>query len=161
MIPNYFITNVPSFLPGLIGLVVFLCVIFIAFTLMSLFIKKRSTISGIMFLLALSGICTFICSFERNNVFLVDSIASINTTLGIGEGLSSAIKAIGAPVFYAHNLFIKMIADIFSLNINDEKLTLLNDGIFDMLIYIVLFLLSFIFFNRKRKTKKIYSDYLS
>lgn len=161
MIPNIVLTQIPSFLPGFIGLIIFLSAIFIVFTLMSLFVKKRSTISGIMFLLAISGICTFICSFERDGVSLLDNIASFNNDYGIGEGLTYAIQAIGSPVYYTHKLFIKMIADIFSLEVSDEKLTILNDGIFDMIIYIVLFLLSFIFFNRNKKTKKIYSDYLS
>lgn len=161
MIPNIVLTQIPSFLPGFIGLIIFLSAIFIVFTLMSLFVKKRSTISGIMFLLAISGICTFICSFERDGVSLLDNIASFNNDYGIGEGLAYAIQAIGSPVYYTHKLFIKMIADISSLEVSDEKLTILNDGIFDMIIYIVLFLLSFIFFNRNKKTKKIYSDYLS
>ena len=161
MMPSIILAKIPAFLPGFIGLTLFLSVIFIVLSFMGLFIKKRSTISGIMFFLAISAICTFICNFKVNDLLLIDHIRNIGYDYGIGEGFASSIQAISAPVFHAHKLFVDMVSGVFSLDPSDEKLSLFNNGLLIMLTYIVLFLLSFIFFNRKKKTKKIYSDYLS
>lgn len=161
MIPNIIFTNIPAFLPGLIGLTLFLSVIFIVLSLMGLFIRKRSTISGIMFFLAVSAICTFICNFTINELLLIEHIRNIGIEFGVGEGIASAIQAIASLVFHAHKFFVSIVASLFSLDPSDEKLSFINNGILIMLGYIVLFLLSFILFNRKKKTKKIYSDYLS
>ena len=154
-------SSVPNFLPGLIGLLILLLIIFVIFSIVGVFFKKRSTVSAIMFFLAISSVLYFLSGIETENGTLLVDIALLGADYGIGAGLVSAITALGTPVALIHSLFVSMLAAIMGVATNDPSLSFVGGGLFAMIVWVVLFVVAFILFNRKKKSKRVYSDYLS
>lgn len=154
-------SSVPNFLPGLIGLLILLLIIFVIFSIVGVFFKKRSTISAIMFFLAISSVLYFVSGIETENGTLLVDIALLGADYGIGAGLVSAITALSTPVALIHSLFVSMLAAIMGVAVSDPSLSFVSGGLFAMIVWVVLFVVAFILFNRKKKSKRVYSDYLS
>lgn len=154
-------SSLPAFLPGLIGLLIFLVIFFVLFSIVGVFYKKRSTVSAIMFILALSSICFFLQELKIDNKSLSVTLLELAPEYGIGSALNSIIISIAYPTLAINSFFVSFIAGIMNVSITDPSLEFISSGLFAMIIYLVLFVLAFILFNRKKKSKRVYSDYLS
>ena len=156
-----FLSAIPEFLPPLVSFLITIVIFFLIMTLVSLFIKKRSTMSGIMFLLFISAICTFLLSFKMGDTYLSTTIQDLGKEFNVGAGLIGVITILAYPTSTLHTFFLDLLVKGFMLKTTDDLYGFFNNTIFILAVYAVLFLLAFLLFKKSKKSQRIYSDYLS
>ncbi len=143
-----------QFVIGLVELILPFILLLLALILISIFIKKRSTATGICFFLFLSSIMIFLKYYDLGSIY--SNIFKILPDFGIGDGINHAIDILAYPVEELHSLFINL---LLIMNLNLDAVTFFKSEIYILVIYGFLFFLSFFVFKKKKKEKRTYSDY--
>ncbi len=149
---NFYAGN--QFIIGLINLIFPIFFLIVEFVLLSLIIKKRSTIAGIMFFLFLSGIMQFLIMVDNGKLFL--NLNKFLPDVGLGSSLCVSMELISYPTRIIHDLFIDLIID---MNLHEDVIEFFSNEYYILILYSFIFLLAFVLFKRHKKEKRIYSDY--
>ncbi len=149
---NFYASN--QFIIGLINLIFPLFFLIVEFVMLSLIIKKRSTIAGIMFFLFISGVMQFLMMVDKGKIFM--NLEKFLPDVGIGSSLCLSMELISFPTRFIHNLFINLIVD---MNLHEDVIEFFSNEYYILILYSSIFLLAFIIFKHRKKERRIYSDY--
>ena len=159
---NYSIfSELPAFLPPLIGWLFTLVLLFLFAFLTSLFVKKRSTFTGVMFLLLLGALAHFLLTLDTGEGLFSQTILEIGKEFNIGKSIYNVLAILELPVYILNTTFVEFITNAFMLEIDSEMANFFINPIYILVVHLVLFVLSFVLFKRQKKSQRIYSDYLS
>lgn len=143
-----------QFIIGLINLIFPIFFLIVEFVLVSLIIKKRSTITGIMFFLFISAVMQFLIVVNNGKVYF--NLAKFLPDVGIGSSLCVSMRLLSYPTSIIHSQYIQLIQD---MNLHEDVIEFFSNEYFILILYSFLFIIAFAIFKRHKKEKRIYSDY--